>query len=156
MESPKTPTKNSDGLYEILRSLSARWNLRFSERDPNWSPSKSPNRVDEEVKRRIRFLYFRTNTEALEYALDYFNNTASSRVLSEWEFKPHAEVDVIPQRVHMKSSPATFIKRLEVSESAAEDLMNYLLQIISQVADRVKLSKDYKVFEKSNHYALWV
>ena len=143
---PQTPKKADEGISLIARSLSARWGLHIPPRNELYSPSRDsrPERVEDQVHARIRFLYYQ-NKDALQYALDQFDKYAIV-AFSQWQFKPHADLSVLPSRSAQDSALQrdAFLKRPEISEDAAAGLTQSLLRFLSNVADRVKLNIDYK------------
>lgn len=148
---PKTPTKSgkADQIEQLKQSLCAKWGLQLPVRDSTWSPSRrhrDPNRLEEKIASVIHFLYHKEG--ALKFAIDRFEQNAI-KVVSEWQFKPHADISVIPTQDPSKSIlQADFLrKRNALSNEAIRELTESLLQHLGQIADRVKAGE---IFPKAD------
>ncbi len=150
MISPRTPTKADDGITAIARSLSARWSLKLPLKEESRTPSRDsrPEQVGDQIYQRIRFLFYR-HREALEYVLNQFEEHAVL-AFSQWQFKPHADLDVILNRSAIDSALRrdSFLKRPTITEDAAAGLTQILLRFLIKVVDRVKAGVDYKVLDE--------
>lgn len=87
---------------------------------------------------RLKFLVFK-DPQGLTDALERFEQHAQT-VYSQWQYKPRADQDVLPRRPQAESSlrPATFLRRSEVTEAAAGELMKSLLHYLILAAEHVK------------------
>ena len=67
-------------------------------------------------------------------------------VFSQWQFKPHGDLDVLPIRSTHDSALRrdSFLRRSEITEDAAAELTRSLLRFLDDVAARVKSNVDYK------------
>ena len=133
---PKTPSKVDDGIERVKQSLSTKWGIRFPVRDP--TPSKRDRSlVEEKILVLIQFLYFKGG--ALDYAIEQFEKNAV-QIVSQWQFKPHGEPDVLPSVAHSKSAlRQDFLrKQLVLSPQAVTELTESLKYFLDSVADRVK------------------
>ena len=146
MSFPCTPKKADEGISVIVRDLSAKWSLQIPPRSELYSPARDsrPERVEDQVYSRIRYLYYR-NRDALNYAIDKFEKYAPM-VFSQWQFKPHGDLDVLPIRSTHDSALRrdSFLRRSEITEDAAAELTRSLLRFLDDVAARVKSNVDYK------------
>ena len=146
MSLPQTPKKVDEGISIIIRDLSAKWNLQIPPRSELYSPSRDsrPERVEDQVYGRIRYLYYR-NKDALDYAIDKFEKYAPM-VFSQWQFKPLGDLDVLPTRSTHDSALRhdSFLRRPEMTEDAVVALTQGLLRFLDDIAARVKLNVDYK------------
>ncbi|KAL9101734.1 MAG: hypothetical protein Q9163_003032 [Psora crenata] len=146
MPPPTTPSRADDGIERIKQNLAAKWDLHFAARDASWSPSKrDPTSLADKVHGVIQYLYYRKGpaSGALEYAIKLFEAQAPLLV-SEWRFKPCAELDVTPTRRESSGLNRDFLsKREKLSSVALEQLMECLYHHLTQVADRVKAGHGY-------------
>lgn len=137
---PRTPTKANDEITKITNSLAARWHLQFPARDATYSPSKvkDPSRPEEQVMNCLRFLVFK-DPKGLADALERFEKHAET-VFSLWKFKSRADQDVIPRRLPAESSLQrdTLLRRSEITETTADELMKSLLHNLILAAEHVK------------------
>ncbi|KAI9878540.1 MAG: hypothetical protein M1830_000594 [Pleopsidium flavum] len=140
MYPPSTPTKSHDNLNSIVRSLSAKWSLRLPIRETPWSPSRieNPHNPKEKVLTRLRYLYFQ-NPKALNGVIAGFEEWARP-VISDWKWKPRQEHGTIPtSAAGAKGLPGnSFLKSAEIPESAVNDLLTYLLELLD---DEIYLMK---------------
>lgn len=129
---PRTPTKADDEITTITTYLAAKWGLKFPARDATYSPSKvkDPSRAEEQVMNLLRFLVFKDRT-GLSDAIELFEKNAPM-ILSEWQFKPRADLDVLPRRPLADSSLQRdgFLRRSEVTDATAGELMKSLLHFL--------------------------
>ncbi|MCJ1262320.1 hypothetical protein MMC22_002190 [Lobaria immixta] len=141
---PSTPSKGNDEINSITTSLAARWSLQFPVRDATYSPSKvkDPTRTEEQVMIRLRYLVFKDH-QGLTDALDRFEKHAET-IFSRWKYKPRADQDVLPRRSHAESSLQrdTFLRRSEVTEATAGDLMKSLLHNLELASDHAKKTQN--------------
>ena len=138
LRQPTTPSKVDDGIEKIKQSLSTKWGIRFPLRDAIVSPSKKDmTLVEEKILVLIQMLYFREG--ALEYAIAQFERNAA-QVVSEWQFKPHAEPDVLLSLPQSQSAlKQDFLrKRDDLPPKAVKQLTENLRQCLKSVADRVR------------------
>ena len=138
---PKTPSKVDDGIERIKQSLSTKWGIRFPVRDA--TPSKrDKSRVEEKILGFIQFLYFKEG--ALGYAIEQFEKNAI-QVVSQWQFKPHGEPDVLPSLANPKSAlKQDFLRKQHVlSPQAVTELTESLKYFLNSVADRVKAGEKF-------------
>ena len=140
-----TPTKSSDGVDNIKKSLSAKWGLYLPPRDS--SPSRrDPHALEEKIHNCLNYLFWRKGFDAgaLEYALSQFERHAPA-VVSKWVSKPKAERDVLPSRQLQDSKlKADFLKtRPNLAKGQMEDMMACLHESLNEVADRVKSGQSY-------------
>ncbi|KAL9125091.1 MAG: hypothetical protein Q9217_005654, partial [Psora testacea] len=146
MPPPTTPTKPDDGIEEIKRTLTAKWNLQFPARDSNWSPSKKdPTSLPDRVQGVIQYLYYGKGPAlgALDYAIEQFDAQASL-IVSKWQFKPRAELGIIPTHREPSALNRDFLhKRKGLSGIAREELMKCLHHHLTQVADKVRNGRNY-------------
>jgi hypothetical protein len=145
MLNPKTPTKADDGIEQLKQSLSAKWGIQFPVRDSKWSPShRDSSLVEEKIAHRIQFLYFQAG--ALRHAIEQFERHAFT-LCSLWQFKPRAEVDVLPSRECEDSAlKKDFLhKRRQLEGDEVEKLKEILWLQLSEVVDRVKRGEKFPV-----------
>lgn len=138
---PKTPSKVDDGIERIKQSLSTKWGIRFPIRDA--TPSKrDKSRVEEKILGFIQFLYFKEG--ALDYAIEQFEKNAI-QIVSQWQFKPHGEPDVLPSFAHSRSAlKQDFLRKQPVfSAQAVTELTESLKCFLNSVADRVKAGEKF-------------
>lgn len=143
---PQTPTKADDGIEKLKLSLSTKWGIQWPIRDALWSPSrKDPNRVEDKILACIQYLYFRN--DALAYAVEQFEKHVLV-LCSGWQFKPHAELDVLPSiEPHKSFLRHEFLrKRDEIPKAAVKELTEILWSTLSQIAERAKAGE---IFRKS-------
>lgn len=137
---PRTPTKADDEITTIITSLAAKWDLKFPARDATYSPSKvkDPSRAEEQVMNLLRFLVFK-DPKGLTDALERFE-THAEMVFSQWQYKPRADLDVIPRRHPADSSlqSDTFLRRSKVTDATAGELMKSLLHHLKLAGEHVK------------------
>lgn len=140
---PETPTKADDGIEKLKQSLSAKWGIQFPARDSTWSPSRSNlSLVEEKILTRIQFLYFRDG--ALRHAIEQFEKHAST-LCSQWQFKPRAEVDVLPLREYSTLKKDFLQKRDQLDRGTIKELTEVLWHQLNQVADRVKKGEKFPI-----------
>ena len=146
MSLPQTPKKADEGISGIIRDLSARWALQIPPRNEPYSPSRDsrPERVEDQVHFGIKWLYYR-NRDALDFAIAQFEKHAVG-LSSQWQFKPYGDLDVLPVRSADDSALRrdSFLKRLEITEDAAADLIKSLLRFLTDVMARVRSNVDYR------------
>lgn len=138
---PKTPSKVDDGIERVKQSLSTKWGIEFPIRDA--TPSKrDKSRVEEKILGLIQFLYFKDG--ALGYAIEQFENNAI-HIVSQWQFKPHGEPDVLPSFAHSRSAlKEDFLRKQRVlSTKAVTELTESLKCFLNSVADRVKAGEKF-------------
>lgn len=138
---PKTPSKVDDRIERIKQSLSTKWGIRFPVRDA--TPSKrDKSRVEEKILGFIQFLYFKEG--ALGYAIEQFEKNAI-QIVSQWQFKPHGEPDVLPSFTHSRSAlKQDFLRKQPVlSAQAVTELTESLKCVLNSVADRVKAGEKF-------------
>lgn len=145
MSHPATPTKADDEIERLKGSLVAKWGIKFPARDPVWSPSRRDrNRVEDQILACMQFLYFREG--ALRYAINQFEQHALT-VYTQWQFKPHAEPDVLPSREAAQSVlKQDFLHKREVPEErVVQELTQSLWNSVSQIAERVKKGEKFPI-----------
>ncbi len=145
--SVKTPSKADAGIENIKTSLSAKWGIQLPTRDSNWSPSKrDPNRVEDKILAFIQFLYFKKPPQegALDYALNIFEKDIV-QIISNWQFKPRGEPDVLPSLEASKSAlERDFLKKRPIfSEKEITELTERLEHCLSLTVDQVKARKEF-------------
>ena len=93
--------------------------------------------MEEKILDLIQFLYFKEG--ALGYAIEQFERNAV-QIVSQWQFKPHGEPDVLPSFAHSKSAlTEDFLKKQhELSPQAVKELTESLKYFLSLGVDRVK------------------
>ena len=147
---PATPNKADDGIERIKQQLAAIWNLQFPVRDSTWSPSKrDPTSLPDKIHGLIQYLYYGKGHAlgALDYAIKQFEKQAPL-ILSQWQFKPRAELGVVPSRHEPSEMKREFLhKRHSLSRDAIDQLMECLYHHLQEVAGRVKSGHDYIVPE---------
>lgn len=142
---PRTPSKADDKIKSITDSLAANWNLQFPAWDATYSPStvRDPSRVEEQVMSRLRFLIFK-DPDGLAVACERFEKHAETiqaeTVQSQWKHKPRADSDLLPRRLHAEISfqRDPLLRRPQVSEATAGQLMKTLLHCLDLAADHAK------------------
>ena len=138
LRQPITPSKVDDGIEKIKQSLSTKWGIQFPLRDAIVSPSKKDmTLVEEKILVLIQMLYFREG--ALEYAIAQFEKNAA-QVVSEWQFKPHAEPDVLLSLPQSQSAlKQDFLrKRHDLPPQAVKQLTENLSHCLKSVVDRIR------------------
>lgn len=156
---PRTPTKANDEIHKIVTSLAARWGLRFPTRDATYSPSKvkDPDRPEERVMNYLKFLVFK-DPKGLAKAIEGFENHAET-IFSQWPYKPRADQDVLPRRLPAESplQRDSFLRRSEISETTAGELMKSLLHYLTLAAEQVmqtQLNRSSKVRDDARSQSL--
>ena len=142
---PITPTKSSDGVENIKKSLAARWGLQFPPRDS--SPSRrDPHTIEEKIHNCLNYLFWRQGFDAgaLDYALSQFERQAPA-VASKWVFKPKADTDVLPsQKLQDSKLINDFLHtRPNLSKIQMNEMMVCLHEKLNEVADLVKNGQSY-------------
>ena len=141
MLSPKTPTKADDGIEQLKQSLSAKWGIQLPARDSAWSPSKLDlTRMEDRILACMQFLYFREG--ALYHAIEQFEKYAVT-LCSEWQFKPRAEVNVLPSREGSALKRDFLRKRGELDHDGVKGLTQSLWHNLNEVAERVKKGEKF-------------
>ena len=133
---PITPSKVDDGIEKVKQSLSTKWGIQFPVRNP--TPSKrNRSLLEEKILDLIQFLYFKEG--ALDCAIEQFEKNAV-HIVSQWQFKPHGEPDVLPSVAHSESGlRQDFLKKQpELSHKAVTELTESLKYFLSLVVDRIK------------------
>ena len=146
---PRTPSKADDGIESVKQSLSVKWGIQLPRRGSVWSPShRDPKRLEEKICTFIQLLYFRGG--ALDLAISSFEENAV-HIYSEWQYKPRAETDVLPNRQLSVDTPdETFLlKRTELPKNATNLLTETLLHHLTLVVTRVKNGES---FPGPNHF----
>lgn len=163
MQQPRTPSKakraeeieKADKVTRIVNELSSNWGLQFPIRDVTWSPSKIPKQkpASEDAFGRIKFLCSYRNKPALDYTLKHFDEVAT-RICSQWVPKPYAERDVTPRRIDTRGSSRSdaIHRRSNIDLQTANELMEELLAIVSQITNCVKAGADYRIFDEGFFY----
>ncbi len=150
MFSPETPTKVDEGFVAIARLLSAKWGLDIPLLVKEHTPSRRsrPGPVGDQVYDRIRFLFYR-NKDGLQHAIDQFEKHAVV-AFSQWKFKPHADLDVLPNRSTPDSAlrSDSFLKRTTITEEAAAELLKSLLRFLTDVTDGGRAEVGHKSPDK--------
>lgn len=143
MQQPETPTKRlaADKFSKTIHHLSARWGLPLPRRDALSSPSKilREDSPEEQIIARIKFLTFK-NEAALDSALETFEKNAAL-ICQGWKFKPNADRDVLPRRDSATSASlasGSFIRRSIIDPVVVTELLESLLEVLKQAAERVK------------------
>ncbi len=129
---PQTPTKAYDNVSNIIRKLSAKWDLGLPIRETPWSPSRieDPQSPQERIFSHIRYLNFKDPT-ALNQVIASFEEYAGPK-RSEWKWKPRQEAGTLPTSTVGGSAwpRESFLKTREVWKSATLDLLQYLLKLL--------------------------
>ena len=152
LRQPTTPSKVDDGIEKIKQSLSTKWGIRFPLRDAIVSPSKKDmTLVEEKILVLIQMLYFREG--ALEYAIEQFEKNAA-QVVSEWQFKPHAEPDVLLSLAHSQSAlKQDFLrKRQDLPPQAVKQLTENLRHCLKSVVDRIRAGGNIPRVPPAQHH----
>ena len=152
LRQPTTPSKVDDGIEKIKQSLSTKWGIRFPLRDAIVSPSKKDmTLVEEKILVLIQMLYFREG--ALEYAIEQFEKNAA-QVVSEWQFKPHAEPDVLLSLAHSQSAlKQDFLrKRQDLPPQAVKQLTENLRHCLKSVVDRIRAGGNIPQVPPAQHH----
>ena len=152
LRQPTTPSKVDDGIEKIKQSLSTKWGIRFPLRDAIVSPSKKDmTLVEEKILVLIQMLYFREG--ALEYAIEQFERNAA-QVVSEWQFKPHSESDVLLSLPQSQSAlKQDFLrKRHDLPPKAVKQLTESLRQCLKSVVDRIRAGENIPEAPPAQHH----
>lgn len=152
LRQPTTPSKVDDRIEKIKQSLSTKWGIRFPLRDAIVSPSKKDmTLVEEKILVLIQMLYFREG--ALEYAIEQFEKNAA-QVVSEWQFKPHAEPDVLLSLAHSQSAlKQDFLrKRQDLPPQAVKQLTENLRHCLKSVVDRIRAGGNIPQVPPAQHH----
>ena len=152
LRQPTTPSKVDDGIEKIKQSLSTKWGIRFPLRDAIVSPSKKDmTLVEEKILVLIQMLYFRKG--ALEYAIEQFESNAA-QVVSEWQFKPHAEPDVLLSLPQSQSAlKQDFLrKRHDLPPKAVKQLTENLRLCLKSVVDRIRAGENIPEVPPAQHH----
>ena len=98
MSAPQSPHRSAEAVDNIAKEINVRYGISLPIRGTTWSPSKTKgsHRREDAILSCIRFLFFADN-QLLQKVLDDFDNVAE-KVSSEWRFKPHADLDVLPRQ----------------------------------------------------------
>lgn len=153
MNNPQTPKKTGDQIEDIKKELSAETGLVFPSRDALSSPSsRNLHEVDNRVHNYIRFLHFRSKEEqegALHCALAHFRAEVP-QIISEWPFKPRADLGVVPSRPYGPSQlKRDFILTVPTLSAEAQDqMMGRLEHILGHFAERVKNNEPFPTQSK--------
>ena len=125
MNPPKTPTKAHDDLNNLVRNLSAKWNLQLPVRYVATSPSQrqrqNPDSLLEKILDRIGFLYFKDMT-ALHGVIANFEEW----VVTGWKYKPLQEPGTIP----VSATGASFLRTSQIPQSAIGSLLKHLSKLL--------------------------
>lgn len=147
MQQPETPTKRlaTDKFLKTVDHLYIRWGLSLPRRDALSSPSKilREDSVEEQVVARIKYLSFKDET-ALDSAVEAFERNAAL-ICQGWKWKPDADHDLLPRRDSTTSASlasGSFIRRSVTDPVVMTELMERLLDVVKQAAERVK--KDHE------------
>ena len=138
---PQTPSKVDDAIERVKLSLHTKWGIRFPVRDA--TPSKRDmSRVEDRVLSLIQFLYFKER--ALDHAIERFEEKAV-QIASQWQFKPHAETDVLPFRAHPESAlRQDFLrKRHEFTPQEVTELTKCLEGFLNFAKDQVRAGEKF-------------
>ena len=146
LSQPKTPSKaDADTeIEDIKKSLTAKWRIEFPARDSTWSPSRrDPKRVEDRISARIQLLFFKDKRK-LYSILKQFDKNAI-QIESKWQFKPHAERDVVPSSETPNSAlRQEFLKkRSTLSEDAIKELTKNLEHCLRPTADQATAVEKY-------------
>lgn len=147
MENPLTPESVRDPIEDLVQSLSVQWNLRLPPRRRLLSPSKRDSTaIEERIYRYVHFLYYSkapTKGEAFHYALSQFEQEAPV-ISTQWRFKPRAETGVVATSKGSGPSRDFLLRREDLGEDASNALVQRLINILLEVAEKVKQHQPYR------------
>lgn len=142
MVEPETPTKGDDGIQRILADLTAKWGLRFPPQVLQSPAKRDPDRPEEQVLSRIRYLFYhdKNNKQAATAdAIKGFEDFAAE-LLTGWVAKPQADRDLLPTRTRTGTAchHEFLFKKPSLSEEHASDLMQTLLRYLDEAAEGIR------------------
>ena len=140
-----TPKKGDDKIEQLKQELSAMYGLQLPPREPTWSPSKrNPSAMEDKIHNLIRFLYYKGSegredeVQPLNRAVAEFEQYAPT-IISQWRFKPAAEVDVLPIRRESGAIQDNFLRKVPtLNDAGRQALLECLYQKLVRVADLTK------------------
>lgn len=129
-------------MESIKKGLEVRWNLKFPERDKNWSPSKVVEpKLGDQVLSRLKYLNYQ-DKDGLQKAVQDFEKKAIEKTMrSQWVQKPLADPDVLLRRQPSRrlQNTSTALSHSSITAAMAAELMESLLQILTLAVDQAKL-----------------